>query len=144
MGQTLVQLRCAAVHEQLPAIKQQVCAAARSAGWRSDDLDRLELVLEEAVMNIISYSYGSGRGELQLELRTEGGEGLRLLLQDWGVAFDPTSVVHPECSGSLEERSIGGIGLPLMQALTENMRYRRQHDSNLLELILHKRPTVER
>lgn len=144
MGNALLTLRCPAEREQLSAIKLHVCASARQVGWRDEDLDRLELVLEEAVMNIISYSYVTGRGDLQLELHVEEGEGLRLLLQDWGVAFDPTNPVSLDCSVSLEERSIGGLGLHLMQTLTDNMRYYRQYDSNLLELILHKRPMVDR
>lgn len=108
------------------------------------------LVLEEIGTNILKYGYGD---EMQAAVGEQGHKPLpgftmrlqlgddiaRIVFEDQGVAFDPTCVSESPQS-SLEEATIGGRGLLLLQKMSKEMRYRREDERNILEVDLSMAP----
>lgn len=128
--------------EQLTAVKLQLCEAAATAGWTGADLNRFELVLEEAVVNIMVHAYSGNSGELLVELHAAPSQGLLLILEDRGGLFDPTAMPPPDLASPLEERAIGGLGVHLMHSLSDGMVYRRDGAVNHLELSFRHRSSA--
>ncbi len=93
-------------------------------------LYRLELVLEEALMNRVWHAWPQG-GEhgIELELRVES-DAVVLVLEDDGVAFDPTAAPTRPAPSSLAEARPGGLGLELSRKAVRSMRYERIGDRN--------------
>jgi serine/threonine-protein kinase RsbW len=119
----------------LPQIRSEVLDAARQAGWGGDNLGRLELVLEEGALNIISHAYPDRTGEIEITLIALGA-GLLLRLEDGGIPFDPVSAPVPDLGTAMEERPIGGLGIHLMKSIAEGMEYRRESERNVLDIML--------
>lgn len=98
-------------------------------------LGRLELVLEELIVNIGSYAYPDGEGDMEVgcEIVREGPEHpamLCIFLRDWGVAFDPLKNDTPDLDADVESRAIGGLGIYLIRELTDHCSYQRTGDTN--------------
>ena len=96
----------------------------------------LNLVLEEAVSNIIFYAYPKDvvvEQAVTLTLTCEPDE-LLMCLKDHGIAFDPTQKEDPDLTLSAEERPIGGLGIFLIRQLMDEVTYRREGDCNLFTM----------
>lgn len=97
---------------------------------------RLELVLEEVLMNRLWHSSvpaGGGHTDLQLQVQPDG---LVLRFEDDGPAFDPTQVRHPGLPTSLDAATPGGLGLLLTRKAVSAWCYERVQDRNCLTLEL--------
>ena len=93
----------------------------------------LNLVLEEAVSNVIFYAYPQNvivEDALTLTLTCEQDE-LTICMKDHGIAFDPTQKEDPDLTLSAEKRPIGGLGIFLVKQLMDKVSYRREGDYNL-------------
>lgn len=143
MSRQLVQIELLADTQLLTGLKQQLVDAAAAAGWLGDDLNRFELVVEEAVINIMLYAYPEGGGSLTVNLWQAEDHALHLQLQDQGPPFNPLEPRELDLSAPLEERSIGGLGVHLVQSLSDGMAYQREEGSNLLELVFRRRTAAD-
>lgn len=99
----------------------------------------VELVLEEAFMNIVRHAFTDDAEHLvDLSLRTEPGR-LLLELADDGVPFDPVTHPAPPRANSIEAARPGGLGLPLMWRYVDSLQYRREAGRNRLTLAIARR-----
>ena len=97
---------------------------------------RLELVLTEAVTNIMDHAAGTERaGRIDLACQIDA-DAVRIVLSDDGAAFDPTARMEVVLPESLDIARPGGLGIHLMRRYTRTMAYRREDDRNVLSLTL--------
>ena len=95
---------------------------------------RLQLLLEEVVMNIFENAYPEG-GEHQIRVQLMAqDEGLTIRTVDDGVPFDQTIVPERSPVLSLEDVQIGGLGLQLIHSYSDLQEYVRQDNQNILTL----------
>ena len=95
------------IHE-LSMMNQFLEEAGEELGLSTAFMMSLNLVMEEAVSNIIFYAYkGDVEDAVDISLVREGGE-LIVTLIDHGIAFDPTLRKDPDITLSAEDRPIGG------------------------------------
>jgi anti-sigma regulatory factor (Ser/Thr protein kinase) len=95
---------------------------------------KVELVLEEALMNIVSYAFsGAGPHEIGLTVTLDDGQVV-LCFEDDGMAFDPLQVQPPPTPTSIEEAVPGGLGIALMRRAATSIQYRRSGDRNELTI----------
>ena len=106
------------------------CAAPLSA----PDLRKLELALEESLVNIIQHAYPQQPGTLEI-LFTQYFDYLIFTLRDQGFPFNPLLAKPKVESTSLEERKEGGLGLLLIREFMDEMHYTRQDPFNILTLV---------
>ena len=101
----------------------------------------LRLVLEEALMNIISYAYPKrDTGKVNLKAvchRTGERTCLRLEITDSGKPFDPTQAKTNEAqfTHDIEQRPVGGLGIFLIRKHMDEVTYKRENDMNKLIMI---------
>ena len=99
-----------------------------------DVVFNLNLVLEEAVVNVINYAYPK-EDHQSIWLSATLHEGtIILVLTDTGVAFDPTMVPEADITLSAEDRPIGGLGIFLIRQIMNEVRYARIDGKNILTL----------
>ncbi len=107
--------------------------SAAGAGFTAEDLDRLELVVEEIVVNIARYGYDQAEsGEAEVACAVEGPRRLRLEVSDNGRAFDPLASAPPDFSRGLEDRPPGGLGIFLVRSIAESISWQRDGNRNVL------------
>jgi serine/threonine-protein kinase RsbW len=112
-----------------------VADLAAAAGLETERIGRLELAVEEAVVNVCHYAYPSGGGEVVVRVTEEPGR-LTVEVEDSGAAFDPLSVPAPDVAAPVDERRIGGLGILLIQRLMDEVRYRREGGRNVLTMVV--------
>jgi sigma-B regulation protein RsbU (phosphoserine phosphatase) len=94
----------------------------------------LNLALEEILTNIISYGYTDNREhEIKVRLSVQPGE-VKAEVEDDGQPFNPLEAPEPDTAQSLQERTIGGLGIHLVRKLMDSLEYKRQGDRNLLSM----------
>ena len=94
----------------------------------------LNLVLEEAVVNIINYAYPKEEHE-RIYLSAKLNEGsIVLVLTDTGKEFDLTMVPDVDITLSADEREIGGLGIFLIRQIMNEVKYERIEGKNVLTL----------
>lgn len=99
---------------------------------------QLNLALEEAVVNVMNYAYGTQKDMpvlLTVDVEEGGNGDIRFELIDEGVPFDPTKAEAPDVTLSAEERNIGGLGIFLVQQLMHQVEYSRQGNKNILCMV---------
>jgi anti-sigma regulatory factor (Ser/Thr protein kinase) len=106
---------------------------AQVAQMPERDLGRLDLVLEEILVNVIQYAYPEGQpGTIKVGYAVEGPGKLLVTVSDNGRAFDPLARDPPDLRLGLAERPIGGLGIVLVRRIVDSIEYQRAGDSNVL------------
>lgn len=95
---------------------------------------QLNLVLEEAISNIILYAYPQKMGEEILLSFSDLNNSIIFTISDSGVAFDPTKVEEADITLSAEERGIGGLGIFLIRQIMDEVKYERIENKNILTI----------
>ena len=99
-----------------------------------DIVFNLNLVLEEAVVNVINYAYPKEEHEsIYLSARMHEGS-IILVLTDTGKEFDPTAAPEADVTLSADERQIGGLGIFLIRQIMNEVKYERIEGKNVLTL----------
>ena len=99
-----------------------------------DIVFNLNLVLEEAVVNVINYAYPKEDHQF-IYISAKLNEGsIVLVLTDTGKEFDPTMVPDADITLSAEDRPIGGLGIFLIRQIMNEVKYERIEGKNVLTL----------
>ena len=105
-------------------------------------MHEIELVVEEIVANICRYSYGDRSGSVELSCERLDGAKLALEFIDYGRPFNILALPTPDLSVDLDQRDVGGIGVPMLRALIDQATYRREDPRNILCVIVHATPRL--
>ena len=117
--------------ERLAAFVDRVCEAG---GVDAATAFGVNLALEEAVVNVISYAYPvDTQGDIAVEAAVSNKK-LTFVVRDEGVPFDPTAVDEADTTSPADERDIGGLGIHLIRHYMDTVRYRRHNGQNILTL----------
>lgn len=125
-------LRLPATMESLDKWQSFVLERIKAFGVPQEMLFRIELVLEELLVNVIHYAYPQGKGDIEVGCGLDRERKFHLLVQDWGCSFNPLAQEDPDLDADLCHRSIGGLGIYLVRQMAEGLSYRRLDDSNVL------------
>ena len=91
------------------------------------------LAAEEIFVNIASYAYENGGGEVSV-LCFLKGDAAELTFIDWGTPFDPLSKLSPDTEAELSEREPGGLGIFLTNEVMDEMSYTYSDGRNILTM----------
>jgi len=112
-----------------------VAAFVKEQAVAADEAACILIVLEELITNLMKYGYPdrSNPGQAEIVLSLNGGR-LEIEFIDDGCEFDPFAGPLPTLDRSLEERPIGGLGLHLLRALTDEAHYERRNETNVIRI----------
>ncbi len=129
-------LKLPAVLESLDPFQDFARRQLPAGGWPAAAQFKVQLALEEALVNIFHYAYPPGvEGWIELACRLEeDGRRLDVEIRDGGRAFNPLERGRPDTRASLEQRPIGGLGIFLIRQMAAKVAYRREGDLNVLAL----------
>ncbi|OYW27915.1 MAG: hypothetical protein B7Z51_08545, partial [Methyloversatilis sp. 12-65-5] len=95
---------------------------------------RLDLCASELVANIVSYAFeDEAPHTLALDLILEP-QSVKLVIADDGCEFDPLALPDPVAPATLEEASVGGLGVHLVRQFADQVSYERVGTRNQLTL----------
>jgi len=122
--------------ESLSEIARFVRQGAGEAKIPTGDLQKLDLVLEELLLNVANHAYPDGVGSVEVGYTVLEPGRLRVEFCDTGKPFNPLEAAAPDLSEDVEKRKVGGLGLLLVKSLTHNVRYQRDTYRNIVSLEL--------
>ena len=109
-----------------------VVGCASAAGFSPARVREIELVVEEVLVNICHHAYGDAPGEVELGCVQADPEHLLVEFIDSGKPFNILTSPIPELAVEVDERQVGGLGIPLIRAMMDEVTYRREGDRNIL------------
>lgn len=96
----------------------------------------LELAVNEALTNIMSYAYrDDAQHDIVVELHAQP-DRIRIEFEDDGVPFNPLELPIEEPPASLEKSRPTGRGIPLMRSFMDELHYLRRDNRNVLTMVL--------
>jgi serine/threonine-protein kinase RsbW len=134
LSASAIRLRLIALPENVMLVRQALDGAARELGASTDVIDDLKLAVTEACSNVVKYAYRGSPGDMEISLDPAEG-GFSVFVRDGGSWLDRAA----------EEGEAGGLGIPLMEAVTRDFEL----DSNgqgttvRLEFALHRSENSE-
>ena len=134
---TLLNIKLPAALENLGRWRGAVSECAREQGFDQRKTGKIELALEEALVNICNYAYPDGPGDVEVSCK-EDDRRFIIEIVDSGDPFDMTSLPAPDLPPSIEERKIGGLGIFLIRKMVDDVRYRRGGNFNILNLTIQR------
>ena len=94
----------------------------------------VNLILEEILMNIITYGYDDEDShEIEVQIGVEEEE-VALTVIDDGKEFNPLTIPRPDRSKSAMDRIEEGLGLQFVRHMRNAMEYRREESKNILRI----------
>jgi serine/threonine-protein kinase RsbW len=117
--------------ERMFSLLEEFC---RSNRLSEDDMYNVRLVLDEAVINIITHGYDDAdEHAIEVDLALDG-HLLVIHVADDGVAYNPLDAPNPRFDLPFEQRRIGGLGVHLLKSLARDVQYRREDGRNHLRV----------
>jgi len=113
-----------------------VAACAAGADFSPARVREVELIVEEVLVNICRYAYSDATGEVEVSCLQGDARHLVLEVIDRGRPFNILELAAPDLKSDVEEREVGGLGIPLIRALANTVSYRREGDRNVLSFTL--------
>jgi anti-sigma regulatory factor (Ser/Thr protein kinase) len=122
--------------DHLPMFLGHIREIAQTASLAEAKISRLELAVEEALVNVFNHAYDEQtRAESAVFCEvTIQADGLTVEIIDHGPPFDPLARPDPDTTLELEQRQPGGLGVLLIKTLVDEARYRREDGRNVLSL----------
>lgn len=95
----------------------------------------LNLVLEEAVSNVVLYAYPKGSEDDDIDISaTTSDKSIVFVITDRGVAFDPLQVGQVDTTLPADDRQIGGLGIFIIKNIMNELEYQRVEGKNVFIL----------
>jgi len=129
MEDGLTWLRLPAAMPSLARFTAFARQGADAAGVAESSLPKVDLILEEVLVNVFRYA---GSSEVRVGYATVAPGCLRLDVRDAGPEFNPLEHPAPNLDAPLDGRPIGGLGIFLVQSMVQGVRYCRCDGQNLL------------
>lgn len=120
--------------EELARVSRFVEEIGEELGLDMELQMNLNLVLEEMVVNVISYAYPEEKvADIELVAESDGKE-LTFVLSDQGKEFDPTLREAADMDANPAERELGGMGIFIVKNIMNEVTYQRLEGRNLLTM----------
>ncbi len=107
------------------SIKDFILDAAKNFNVKQEKILRLELGIEEIVINIIHYAYKDG-GDIFVKVYDDETQNIFYFeLADYGTPFNPLEKIDPRSvdKSEIQDRKIGGFGIAFVKKTFVNLSY---------------------
>lgn len=120
----------------LPTIRSYVEAIAAKVGFPQEQIRRIQLAVDEACTHVIETSFEPGERTTFVVSGEESDVGLRVVIADRGMPFNPAAVADYDPQAGLD-RELGGMGFFIMKQMVDEVRFVSRGPEGK-ELHLHK------
>lgn len=134
---------------ELNRVRDFIFSVGAGFSFSEELTESLNLVLEEAVSNVIFYAYPRDKNhKIEIECLWQAppagksdilSGAVSFCIVDTGVEFDPTVREDTDVNLSLEERDIGGLGIFIVKNIMDEVTYHRVEGRNELSLVKYVR-----
>ncbi len=127
--------------DRLPLAADFVEAFCAAQGVDPADVLRLILIIEELFTNTIVHGHGGDHpSPVRIEVAIDPSR-MALRFEDCAPPFNPLQYLRetpPDLDAKIDERRVGGLGLPLVAQMVEQFDYAHVDGFNCLALVLRR------
>ncbi len=134
----MLKIKLPARIESLGEFIQSVSSLAERLRFSQESIQKIQLALEETLVNIFHYAFPDGTGEVTVTCRQEDEKRFVIEIEDAGRPFNVLSSTEPDTQSDITDRPIGGLGIFLIKKMMDEVQYRREDKKNILTLTLNK------
>ena len=99
---------------------------------------KIELILEEVLLNIINYAYSPDEhGYIDIGCKITPDNFFCIRVQDQGIPFNPLTQEAPQLEEDIEKRQVGGLGIFLAKQMADSLDYHYKDGINILDIGLY-------
>jgi anti-sigma regulatory factor (Ser/Thr protein kinase) len=129
-----LQLTLSNSRQDLEPARQAVLDFLEAQTTLSTVIFKMELILEETLMNIIWHAFNDQETHpIDLTIELEPGV-IVMQFEDDGVEFNPLLALAPALPSSIDMAEVGGLGLMLVRKFAQSMTYERANNRNCLRI----------
>ena len=120
--------------EELTSLAEKIDEMAEDWELSQAIAMNINLVIEEAVSNIIFYAFNdNNKHEIDITVKFDD-KVLTIEITDNGKPFNPLLQQQPDINLPAEERPVGGLGIFLISQIMDEKKYTRRKNQNILTL----------
>lgn len=99
--------------------------------------EEMLLVAEELIVNTITHGYPDQQQQHLIDIKFEidTQNNFAMVFCDDALPFNPLTAEEPILGLSSEEVAIGGLGIPLVKALSDQQYYQHHQGKNILRIL---------
>ncbi|MDR0453883.1 MAG: SpoIIE family protein phosphatase [Deferribacteraceae bacterium] len=105
---------------------------ARLENCSSKIRNNIALAVEEIFSNIAHYAYYPLTGSVTIRMTV--GREIVINFEDSGIEYNPLLKDDPDLSPTIEERTIGGLGIFITKNIMDSLEYQRTGNKNILTI----------
>ena len=96
---------------------------------------QIDIAIDELFGNIAQYAYNPETGDATVRVEViEDPMSVVITFIDKGVPYDPLAQADPDTTLSVEERSIGGLGVFMVKKTMDEITYEYKNGQNILKI----------
>jgi anti-sigma regulatory factor (Ser/Thr protein kinase) len=107
---------------------------ARSCELEPESFRSLQLAIEEVFANCVRHN-PSGAGPIEIEIENDDGHVRVSIVDPDTDGFDLRTQEDPEADLPIEERTPGGLGIPLIRKICDDIEYRHEGRTSVTVLV---------
>jgi anti-sigma regulatory factor (Ser/Thr protein kinase) len=116
----------------LPLMLRWIRDKLRELPMTTSDKNKLEVVSEEILVNIIHYAYQDKVGKIEI-VWIEKKPLIHIRFKDFGNPFNPLVNEKPPIKSlSIDAKEIGGLGIFFIKNLVDKIEYSYENNANIL------------
>jgi serine/threonine-protein kinase RsbW len=123
---------------EIPVVLDRFGEALQANGFSAEEILDTQLAVEEAITNVIVHGYRRTGEPISITCQIHHNR-VEVRITDAAPRFDPFTVPEPELEESVEDRSIGGLGVYLIRRVMDEVSYHYRDGRNVLVMVKIKR-----
>lgn len=122
--------------KNLPEIMEFIDDLLDRNGASMSAKSQIDVAVDEIFSNISFYAYPKGQvGKAKVSvIMSKDNEEMTIIFEDRGRPYNPLEKDDPDTTLSLEEKSIGGLGIFIVKKTMDSMEYENVNGHNVLTL----------
>lgn len=129
-----VELQVPGKLESLSLISDFIVNSMLKFGMGDHEMFQAQIAVDEAITNIITYGELGEKNKIMLKCEKRG-DRVKIVIEDEGKPFDPTTTEDPDIDSPIEEREMGGLGVYFIKKSMDEVKYDFKDGKNILTLI---------
>lgn len=128
-------LTISAQRENLEQVQGFIDDLLADRPWDPTAVLNLQIAVEELFVNIASYAYAPGQGDVEIACTLDEAAGrITVQFRDRGIPFNPLDKEDADITLSAEERGIGGLGIYMVKNSMDAVAYDYRDGQNIMTI----------
>jgi len=127
-----ISIRLPSSLEYIPLLREIGERVGFFLGMPEEKIHALKLILEESATNVVRHSLGEDKGLFYEVIFHPKEKGIKIIIKDKGKGTRKLSPIPLD--EVIEKEREGGLGLRMLEKLTENVTFRKRGKTNELTL----------